>query len=116
MRIVPEPLPFLLKANHQQMVLLLLVINKAVDLFNSHQLVTSPALKFQVNTKLHLVASRSFRSMVTTICNILAIQLRLTVLQTRCTVNVITPSFREFYRAWLTFVADNGAPQQKFEH
>lgn len=90
---MPEPPPYLLKAKTPPMVLLPLATNKVLDRSNSHPSDTNPALKFQVNTKLLLLVSHNFRSMVTTIFNTLAIRLRLMDLQTRCTVNVITPSF-----------------------
>jgi hypothetical protein len=92
MRSVPVPPPSLLMAKIPAM-LLPLVTNKLVDPFNSHPSATNLALKFLVNTKLPLAVFNSCRSTATTIFNILATQLLLMALQTRCTVNVITPSF-----------------------
>jgi hypothetical protein len=113
---VPEQPPFQLRAKTPQMVLLPPVTNKLVDLFNFHPSATNPALKFQVNTKPLLAVFSNSRSTATTTYNTLATQLRLMALQTRCTVNVITPSFCDYHRTLLTFSVDNGAPQQKYEH
>jgi hypothetical protein len=98
-------------------VLLPQVTNKA-DLFSSHPLDTNPAHKFQVNTKSQPVVFNNFRNMATVVVtfNTLATQLLLTVLQTRCTVNVITPSISNTYRTMLTYIADNSTPQPKYEH
>jgi hypothetical protein len=116
MRNVPELLPFLLMAKILATVLLLLVTNKLVDPFNFHPSATNLAPKFLVNTKLPLVVFSNSRSTATTTFNTLATQLRLMALQTRCTVNVITPSFCDYYRTMLTLLLDNGAPQPKYEH
>jgi hypothetical protein len=116
MRSVPVLLPFLLKVKTPVMVLLLPVTNKEVDPFNYHPLATNLALRFPANTKLPLAVFNNSRSTATTTFNTLATQLRLMALQTRCTVNVITPSFRNYCRAILIFLIDNAAPQPKYDH
>jgi hypothetical protein len=62
-------------------------------LFNSHQLVTSLAVKFHLNTNKLLLplVFNNFSMRVVSTCSILAIQLHHTVHQTRCITNVITP-------------------------
>lgn len=91
---MPEPLSSLPKAKIPAMVLLPPVTNKLVDPFNSPQLATNLALKFQVNIKRLLAVFSNSRNTATTTFNTLATQLRLTALQTRY----------------------NSAPQPKYEH
>ena len=107
---------FLLRVKTPVTALLLLVTNKVVDPFNYRPSATSLALKFPANIKLLLAVFNNFRNTATTTFNTLATQLRLMALQTRCTVNVITPSFHNYCRGMLTFLIDNGAPQPKYDH
>lgn len=60
--------------------------------FSSLRSVTSLALRFPANTKLHLQVFNNFKSTARTISKCIPVILhRHTVLQTRCIANVITP-------------------------
>jgi hypothetical protein len=114
-RSVPAP-PSQLKHKTPRTVLLLPATNLLVDPFNSLLSATNQGLKFQANTRHLLEVFRNSKSTAATKFTTLAIQLHHMVLQTRCTVNVITPSCCDFLSALLTIIADNGATQQKYEH
>jgi hypothetical protein len=95
---------------------LLPVTSRVVDPSNYPQSATSLAPKFQVNTKLLQEAFSNCKSTATTTFNTLATLHRHMAHQTRCTVNVITPSSSPPCRTMLTFIIDNGAPAPKYEH
>ena len=83
---------FLPMAKTRVRVLLRLVINRVVGLFNCLPSAISLALKYQVNIKHLQVAFSNCKSTATITCNnTLAILLRHMAHQTRCTVNVTTP-------------------------